>query len=90
MRYIKIDVVFIKEQQKANRIIAEAIAKAAAEGKSIPNVVTVLIDGPGGGGRAEKKPKKKKEPRPPKEKKPREPRPKKVAKPKPKSSKKKK
>ena len=59
-----------KEQQKANHIIAEAIAKAVAEGKDIPKVVTVLIDGfDGGGGTAEKKSKKKKEPRPPKERK---------------------
>jgi len=80
-----------KEQQKANRIIAEAIAKAAAEGKAIPKVVTVVVDAAGiSGTKAEKKSKKKKEPRPPKEKKPKEQKPKKVVKSKPKPAKKKK
>ena len=61
-------------QDKANRIIAEAIAKAQAEGKEVPKVVDGVID--------ESLVKKKK---PKKEKKPRAPRPKKekVVKPKP-------
>ena len=59
-----------KEQQKANHIISEAIAKAVADGKDIPKVVTVVIDGfDGDRGTAEKKSKKKKEPQPPKERK---------------------
>ena len=77
-----------KAQLKANRIIAEAIAKATKEGKAIPKV-TSLID-TADLERAAKKGKKRKEPKPPREKKVKEPKEKKPKKPKPRPVKKKK
>ena len=78
-------------QEKANRIVAEAIAKAAAEGKPIPKVVEDVSNTPAG-----EKPKKKRDRKktPAKPKKEKEEKPKVEKKPKlqlkPKSSKKKK
>ena len=67
-----------KEQEKANKIIAEAVAKAQSEGRDVPNVVNAP-EGEGEEpvkGKKKRTPKKKKEPKTPKE--PKAPKPKKT------------